>query len=75
LETAKAAKRLQALISAPNDVSIMNDFVGHGFLSSGSESWTNDFDRGFQDWIALYHEVNDEGMKMLLVAKQDGSSN
>jgi len=53
----------------------MNDFVGHGFLSSGSESWTNDFDRGFQDWIALYHEVNDEGMKMLLVAKQDGSSN
>lgn len=53
----------------------MNDFVEHGFLSSRSASWTNDFERGFQDWIALYHEVNDEGMKMLLVAKQDGSSN
>ena len=53
----------------------MNDFVAHGFLSGDSAAWMKDFDNDFQDWIGLYHEVNDEGMKMLLVAKQDGSSN
>ena len=53
----------------------MNDFVAHGFLSGDSAPWMKDFDNDFQDWIGLYHEVNDEGMKMLLVAKQDGSSN